>query len=112
MSCLFCQIIEGKLPAEKVYEDETLVAIKDIHPAAPVHLLLIPRRHIATALDLEAGDADLIGKLYLTAVELARQRNLEAGFRIVHNCNEAGGQSVYHLHFHLLGGRQLGWPPG
>ena len=112
MSCLFCQIIGGEIPSEKVYEDEEVIAIKDINPAAPVHLLIMPRKHIATLLDLGEEERALIGKIHLTAVELARRNGLEKGFRIVSNCNAEGGQSVYHIHFHLLGGRQLGWPPG
>lgn len=111
--CLFCKIAAGEIPANLVYEDERVVAFEDINPKAPHHLLIIPRQHIATTLELKPADADLIGHIYFVAGELARQRGIaEAGFRIVNNCNEAGGQVVWHLHFHLLGGRSMTWPPG
>lgn len=112
-SCIFCKIVDGTIPAKKVYEDEDLVAIEDINPVAPVHLLLIPRKHIVNALDLESGDDALVGRVFRAAAAIARQRGVaESGFRLVQNTNADAGQSVFHIHFHLLAGRHLGWPPG
>ena len=111
--CLFCKISQGEIPAKLVYEDELVVAFNDINPQAPQHFLLIPRKHIRTTLDLSEEDAALIGHIYLVAGKIATQFGFaEEGFRVVNNCNEGGGQVVWHLHFHLLGGRQMGWPPG
>jgi histidine triad (HIT) family protein len=111
--CIFCQIIAGKVTGVKVFENERVVALRDLHPQAPVHLLVIPRRHIATLNDLQPGDGELVGEMMLVATQLAAQENLAArGYRLVLNCNRDGGQSVYHLHLHLLGGRSMGWPPG
>lgn len=111
--CLFCKIIAGKVPAAKVYEDEFMVAIEDIAPKAPLHLLLIPKRHFSNCLDMAEGDASLIGHLFRMAGELARQKGFdESGFRIVQNNGEGAGQSVFHIHFHLLAGRDFTWPPG
>jgi len=111
--CLFCKIATGEIPARLVYEDEKVVAFEDINPMAPQHLLIIPRKHITTTLDLEIEDAELIGHIFLVAGKLARQLGVaEDGFRLVNNCNEAGGQVVWHLHFHLLAGRAMTWPPG
>ncbi len=111
--CLFCKIIKRKIPAEMVYEDKKLIAIKDIHPQAPVHLLIIPKKHIPTLLDLNNKDKELIGHIYLVADRLAKERSTaQCGFRVVANCGPDSGQEVFHIHFHLLGGRRLGWPPG
>ena len=111
--CLFCKIVAGEIPATRLYEDEKVVAFADIAPQAPHHYLLIPKDHIATTLDLQAEHNALIGHIYQVATQLAEEKGFaEDGFRIVNNCNEAGGQTVWHLHFHLLGGRQLTWPPG
>lgn len=111
--CLFCKIVAGELPAELEYEDDEIVAFRDVNPQAPVHLLVIPRRHVATLLETEDGDAELLGRLQRVGVELARRHGLgERGFRLVTNCLEDGGQSVFHLHLHVLGGRVMGWPPG
>lgn len=111
--CIFCKIANGELPATKVYEDELALAFRDLHPQAPTHILIIPRKHIATLNDLEAEDAELMGRIFLVAKQLAVTEGLaEAGYRTVFNCNEAGGQAVYHIHLHLLGGRQMQWPPG
>ena len=111
--CLFCKISQGEIPAKLVYEDELVVAFNDINPQAPQHFLIIPRKHIRTTLDLSEEDAALIGHIYLVAGKIANQFGFaEEGFRVVNNCNEGGGQVVWHLHFHLLGGRQMGWPPG
>lgn len=111
--CLFCKIIKGELETEFAYEDEKVVAFKDIDPQAPVHLLIVPKKHIPTILDLEDKDQELVGYIYQVAGKLARDLEIaNDGFRLVSNCNEAGGQSVYHIHFHLLGGRKMQWPPG
>ncbi len=111
--CLFCKIIAGEIPAAIRYEDEHLVAFEDINPQAPTHLLLVPRKHIPTTLDISAEDQQLLGHLLQVAGKLARQAGFaDEGFRIVNNCNADGGQTVWHIHFHLLGGRQLTWPPG
>jgi len=111
--CLFCKIAEGKIPSNRVFENETVVAFRDIHPQAPVHILIVPRRHIGTLNELNADDARLIGEMVLTAKHLAAQENLaESGYRVLMNCNRDGGQSVYHIHLHLLGGRYMKWPPG
>jgi histidine triad (HIT) family protein len=113
MKCLFCKIIDQELPAKIIYEDEKVVAFNDINPQAPVHILIIPRKHIATTNDLQNSDWELIGHMYMVAQKLASQLNIaESGYRIVTNCNADGGQAVYHLHLHLLGGRSLEWPPG
>ena len=112
-NCLFCRIIKGEIPAKKVFEDDRLVVIEDIAPVAPVHLLIIPRKHIVNALDLEPVDDGLIGHVHRTAARIAREKGFaESGFRIVSNNNAGAGQSVFHIHFHLLAGRHLAWPPG
>lgn len=111
--CIFCKIAEKKIPAEIVYEDDRVLAFKDINPAAPVHVLIIPKKHIATLLDIKDEDKDLIGHIYLTAGRLAGELGLaDRGYRVVSNCKEEAGQTVFHIHFHLLGGRPLQWPPG
>jgi len=110
---LFLKIINRELPADIVYEDDDILAFRDINPAAPVHVLVIPKRHIATTNDLASDDAELVGRLVLTAQKIAVQEGVaEDGYRLVFNCNEKGGQSVYHIHLHLLAGRHLDWPPG
>jgi diadenosine tetraphosphate (Ap4A) HIT family hydrolase len=111
--CIFCKIIQGKVNAAKVYEDEQIIAIRDIAPVAPLHLLLISRKHLVNSLDLEPEDSALIGHIYQVAARLARENGVaDSGFRIVNNNNAGAGQSVFHLHFHLLGGRNFHWPPG
>ncbi len=111
--CLFCKIIAGEIPVGLKYEDDKVVAFADIDPQAPQHILIVPREHIPTTLDLKPEHNDLIGHIYRVAGQLAADGGFAAaGFRIVNNCNAAGGQSVWHLHFHLLGGRQMTWPPG
>lgn len=111
--CIFCQIIAGKIPGEKVFENERIIGLRDIHPQAPTHLLVLPRRHIPTLNDLQPQDGALVGEMMLVATQLAGQENLaERGYRLVFNCNRDGGQSVYHIHLHLLGGRYMRWPPG
>jgi histidine triad (HIT) family protein len=113
MSCLFCRIAAGEIPAKMVYQDEELLVIEDINPEAPLHLLLIPRKHIAGTLDLLPDDDLLIGRLFRIAATIARERGVaENGFRIVANTNADAGQSVFHIHFHLLAGRHMAWPPG
>ena len=110
---LFLKIINREIPAEIVYETDEILAFRDINPQAPLHVLIIPKQKISTLNDLEPEHAELIGKLILTAAEIAREQGLsEEGYRVVMNCNKAGGQMVYHIHLHLLGGRQMTWPPG
>ncbi|MCD4689810.1 MAG: histidine triad nucleotide-binding protein [Desulfuromonadaceae bacterium] len=112
-NCLFCNIINGKIPAKIIYEDELLVVIEDIAPQAPHHYLLIPRQHIATTNDLTEAHRQLVGHVFVVAAKLAKQFGFaEQGFRVVNNCMEGAGQTVWHLHFHLLGGRVFHWPPG
>jgi histidine triad (HIT) family protein len=110
---IFSKIIRKEIPAQIVYEDDEVLAFRDINPQAPVHILIIPKKPIATLNDLQPEDAPLIGKLYLVAKRLASEMGFaEAGYRTVFNCNRHGGQEVYHLHLHLLAGRQMTWPPG
>lgn len=112
-SCLFCDIVAGAIPCTEVFADDEFLAFRDIDPKAPSHILVIPRRHIAALRDLDEGDAPLAGRLVLTATRIAAAEGLAAaGYRCVVNCGEHGGQSVDHLHLHLLGGRHLRWPPG
>lgn len=110
---IFHKIIRREIPAELVYEDEHLIAFRDIAPQAPVHVLFVPRQAVATLNDLGDGDAELVGRLVLAARAYAKQEGFaETGYRVVMNCNHDGGQSVFHIHLHLLAGRQLSWPPG
>ncbi len=112
-SCLFCKIISGDIPAERLYEDELVLAIRDIQPQAPVHVLLMPKRHLASILDLGDADASLILRITRVAVQVAQREGIaERGFRLLTNTGRDGGQAIPHLHFHLLGGRLMGWPPG
>ncbi len=111
--CLFCSIIARERPASIVYEDDEMMAIDDINPQAPMHVLIMPRRHIASLNDLSEGDAGLVGTMIRRAAAIARERGYaERGYRTLFNCNREAGQSVFHIHLHLLGGRRLGWPPG
>lgn len=111
--CLFCKMVAGEISPDKVYEDDHVLAFRDIHPQAPVHVLVVPKRHIATLNDLAPDDAELVGRLFLAARQVAQVEGIaESGYRTVMNCNADGGQSVYHIHLHLLGGRAMGWPPG
>lgn len=113
MDCLFCKISNKQIPANLVFESEEILAFRDINPQAPVHLLVVPRKHFSTLNDLTEADAGLTGRLILQAQKLAAAEGIaEGGYRTVFNCNSDGGQSVYHIHLHLLGGRKLGWPPG
>lgn len=109
---IFTKIINREIPAEIVYEDDLVIAFNDISPKAPVHILVVPKKHISTINDATEEDAELLGKVILTAAKIAKNLGIaERGYRIVVNCNVEGGQSVYHIHFHLLGGKQLGWSP-
>jgi len=109
---IFQKIIDKQIPATIVYEDDRCAAFRDVNPQAPTHVLIVPRKAIATHADLTDADRDLLGHLHLTAAKLAKQFKLDDGYRIVVNCNDRGGQTVPHLHFHLLGGRDMHWPPG
>lgn len=111
--CIFCKMVAGEIQPDVVYEDDDVLAFRDINPVTPHHLLVIPRRHIATTNDLGPDDAELVGKLYLAAAKIAADLGFgESGYRTVMNCNSDGGQLVFHIHLHLMGGRAMGWPPG
>jgi histidine triad (HIT) family protein len=111
--CIFCKIIDKKIPARIIYEDEHALAFEDVNPQAPVHTLVIPRKHIPTLLDIKDEDNNLIGHLVKVANKIANDKGIaERGFRVVANCNPESGQTVYHIHLHILGGRQMHWPPG
>ncbi|KXS50528.1 MAG: Hit-like protein involved in cell-cycle regulation [Halanaerobium sp. 4-GBenrich] len=111
--CLFCKIAAGEMDTDFVYEDEKVVVFEDINPQAPVHLLIVPKRHISDLNSLKPEDGDLIGHVYQIAKKMAAKFKIaESGYRLVSNCGDNGGQTVYHIHFHLLGGRELQWPPG
>ena len=111
--CLFCNIVNKNIPCDKLIENDSIIAFRDINPQAPIHILIIPKKHISTINDLKHDDSILIGEMFLMAKELAQVENINnSGFRMVFNCNEDGGQTVFHIHLHLLGGRKLSWPPG
>ena len=111
--CLFCRIAAGEIPANILYSDEDVLAFRDINPQAPLHALVIPRKHIATINDLQADDAALVGKLFLAAKQVAKEAgHAEDGYRVVMNCGLDAGQTVFHIHLHVLAGRALSWPPG
>jgi histidine triad (HIT) family protein len=113
MSCIFCSIAEKKVPSAKVYEDDEVFAFEDVNPQAPIHILVIPKKHIATSLELAPEDHALVGRMFQTANTIARDRGIaERGFRLVMNCNSEAGQTVFHIHLHLLAGRPMHWPPG
>ncbi len=112
MSCLFCKIVDGSIPSTPVYQDEQCYAFADINPQAPAHLLIVPRQHIASLAETDAGSGPLLGHLMGVAADVARAKGLAKGYRVVVNTGPDGGQSVDHLHLHLLGGRALAWPPG
>jgi histidine triad (HIT) family protein len=112
-SCLFCRIVAGEIPASKVYEDDQLVAFNDINPQAPMHVLVVPRTHVATVNDLAPEHDTLVGAMMRRAAAIAADRGFAAGgYRTVFNCNSDAGQTVFHIHLHVIGGRRLGWPPG
>lgn len=111
--CLFCKMVSGEIEPDLVYEDDEVVAFRDINPQAPTHVLVVPREHIATLNDLQPRHAELVGRMFLAAKEVARKEGIEQrGYRTVINCNREAGQSVFHIHLHVLGGRAMGWPPG
>ena len=111
--CIFCKIANGEIPTNYIYEDDKIVAFNDIEPQAPVHILIIPKAHIASALELDDTNADIVAHIFKVASKIARDKGFDAdGFRLVNNCGKDGGQTVGHLHFHLLAGRYLQWPPG
>jgi histidine triad (HIT) family protein len=113
MSCLFCKIVAGEVPARKVYEDDRVIAFDDINPQAPMHVLVVPKRHIATLNDLTTSDDELAGGMVRAAASIAKSRGFDGpGYRTVFNCNAQAGQTVFHIHLHVLGGRTLTWPPG
>jgi histidine triad (HIT) family protein len=113
MSCLFCKMVAGEIEPDIVFEDDAVMAIRDVNPQAPVHVLVIPREHIATLNDLDDAHAPLLGRLFAVAREVAKAEGIaEKGYRTVFNCNAGAGQSVFHLHLHVLGGRPMNWPPG
>lgn len=111
--CLFCKILAGDIPADVIHETDKVLAFRDINPQAPTHVLIIPRKHVATINDVTAEHAEDIGLLFEAAGKIAKEEGFaDVGYRVVMNCNEAAGQTVFHLHLHLLGGRDFGWPPG
>jgi len=111
--CIFCKIVKGEIPSQKVYEDDDILAFRDINPQAPVHILLIPKKHLTNILEMSSADHFLLGRIQEVVIKLAQQEGIDqGGFRLVNNCGDQGGQTVHHLHFHLLGGRNLAWPPG
>lgn len=112
MDCIFCKIAQNKIQSEKVYEDEEIVAFNDLEPQAPVHILIVPKKHIQSAEAIERKDCEVIGKIFMVAAKIAKEKGLKNGFRIVNNCGNDGGQTVPHIHFHLLGGRKMNWPAG
>lgn len=112
MDCIFCKIANGEIPSTKVYEDEKILAFKDLDPQAPVHILVIPKEHIRWAYDITEDNSGVIAHIFEKIPVIAKENGLKDGFRIVNNCGESAGQSVHHIHFHLLGGRDFTWPPG
>lgn len=112
MDCLFCKIAAGEIPSKKIYEDEDLLAFYDINPEAPVHFLVIPKKHIASAAELCSENSVIVAKIFVAISRIAKELGLSSGYRIVNNCGEDAGQTVQHLHFHVLAGRSLAWPPG
>jgi histidine triad (HIT) family protein len=111
--CIFCKIAAGTIPANIVYQNDDVLAFRDLNPQAPTHILVIPKKHIATTNDITAGDATLIGNMYLTAKHIAKDEGIaDSGYRTVMNCNRGAGQTVFHIHLHVLGGRPMSWPPG
>jgi len=113
MNCLFCKIVEKKIPSKIVYEDENVLAFEDINPQAPVHILVVPKKHISTSLEITNDDNELVGLMFQASNRIAKQKNIaDRGFRLVMNCNRESGQTVFHIHLHVLGGRIMHWPPG
>lgn len=112
MDCLFCKIINGDIPSAKVYEDETVFAFRDIEPQAPVHILIIPKQHIKSAAEITSENSAVVAHIFEVAAKIAEAEGLSDGYRIVNNCGDSAGQTVKHLHFHLMGGREFTWPAG
>ncbi len=112
MDCLFCKIIAGEIPSQRIYEDERVYAFLDIDPQAPFHAVIVPKVHIASAADITDENSSLIGDVFVAVAKIAKEQNLDNGFRVVNNCGRDGGQTVGHIHFHLLARRNLAWPPG
>ncbi|MGN0550155.1 MAG: histidine triad nucleotide-binding protein [Acutalibacteraceae bacterium] len=112
MDCLFCKIINGEIPSNKVYEDDTVFAFRDIAPQAPTHILIIPKQHIKSAAEIDESNSAVVSHIFEVAAKIAKQEGLDDGFRIVNNCGDIAGQTVKHLHFHLMGGREFTWPAG
>ena len=111
--CLFCKIRDGEIPGDKVYEDDDILAFRDVNPQAPTHILIIPVKHIPTINDLEEEDVTVLGRMMLVAKKIAAEEGIDQdGYRLVFNCNRGAGQAVYHIHLHVLGGRSMNWPPG
>ncbi len=112
MDCIFCKIANGEIPSKKAYEDDSVVAFYDLEPQAPVHILIIPKEHISSCTDINEKNSAVISHIFEVAAKLGKELGLDNGYRIVNNCGEDGGQTVKHLHFHLMGGRQFTWPAG
>ena len=112
MDCIFCKIASHEIPSRKAYEDDLVYAFYDLDPQAPVHILIIPKQHISSAAELHEANSGIVAHIFIVAAKLSQELELKNGFRIVNNCGEDGGQTVQHLHFHLLGGRKMAWPPG
>lgn len=113
MNCVFCRIVKKEIPSKIVYEDDLVLAFEDIAPQAPIHILVIPKKHYSTVLEMKEEEKELIGHIFMVINKIAREKGFdERGFRVVVNCNPEAGQTVYHVHFHLLAGRQMHWPPG
>ena len=112
MDCLFCKIINGDIPSSKVYEDDTVFAFRDIEPQAPVHILIIPKQHIKSAAEITSENSSVVAHIFEVAAKIAESEGLTDGYRIVNNCGDSAGQTVKHLHFHLMGGREFTWPAG
>ena len=112
MDCLFCKIIAGEIPSAKVYEDDTVFAFRDIDPQAPVHVLIVPKEHIASAKEINEQNSAVVAHIFEVAAKIAKDEGLDDGYRIVNNCGDSAGQTVKHLHFHLMGGREFTWPAG
>ena len=112
MDCLFCKIIAGDIPSAKVYEDDTVFAFRDIDPQAPVHVLIVPKEHIASAKEINETNSAVVAHIFEVAAKIAKDEGLDDGYRIVNNCGDSAGQTVKHLHFHLMGGREFTWPAG
>ena len=111
-NCLFCRIISGEIPSKRVFEDDRVLAFEDVQPQAPTHVLIIPKKHIRGLKEAQQQDAEILGYCQLVAARIARERNIEEGYRTVYNVGAGAGQSVFHVHLHLIGGRKMGWPPG